>query len=409
MSITVDGTRLWCRLQESARYGATVRGGLRRLALSDADKQARDRLVHWAHSRNFVVTVDRIGNIFIRRPGRSPELPPVMTGSHLDTTPTGGRFDGIFGVLAGLEILETLEDHGISTRRSIEVVNWTNEEGIRFTPAMLGSMAFSGVLELAEALEIRDASGMRLGDALERIGYAGAGSVPGAPPHAFIEAHIEQGPVLEEQQYPIGIVTGVQGQVSLNVSVRGVEAHSGSTPMSLRHDALVAAAEMSLAVQSLTVASASDAVGTVGFFEVSPGARNTVPGNVEFSVDLRVPEESRLLKLEQRITEQFKSIAEARQVGLTFERVWMTAPLSFSATCIESLQRSAAALKLPALSMISGAGHDACQLHSIAPTGMLFVPCEHGISHNEAEYARPEDLTRGANLLLHSLLELAES
>lgn len=409
MRLAVDGTRLWDRLQQSARFGATRRGGLRRLALSDADKQARDILVAWARARNFPIEVDQIGNIFISRPGRDPGLAPVLTGSHLDTTPTGGKFDGIFGVLAGLEVLETLEDHQVTTQRTIEVVNWTNEEGVRFAPAMLGSMVFAGTLPLAQALDLRDDAGCRLGDELERIGYAGQRPVVGHPLHAALEAHIEQGPLLEQQQCPVGIVTGVQGQVSLDLQVLGMAAHSGSTPMTLRHDALLAAAEMSLAVEQLAFAFGSDAVGTVGRFEVAPGARNTVPGKVAFTLDLRAPQEEQLLALEQALLRHCEEVARARQVSLSAERSWITPPLHFAPACIDCLTRAAKALQMPALKMISGAGHDACQVHQVAPTGMLFVPCENGLSHNEAEHARPEDLTRGTNLLLHALLELATS
>ncbi len=409
MKIAVDGTRLWNNLQQQARYGATPRGGLRRLALTDEDKQARDALVAAARRRNFGVEVDQVGNIFISRPGTDPSLPPVLTGSHLDTTPTGGRFDGIFGVLAGLEVLETLADHQVATTRTLQVVNWTNEEGVRFAPAMLGSMVFAGVLPLEKALDLHDASGLRLGDELQRIGYAGDLPVPGRRLHAALEAHIEQGPLLEEKGYEVGIVTGVQGQISFDVRVLGMEAHSGSTPMSMRHDALVAAAEMCRAVRRLALDHGPAAVATVGRFVVFPGARNTVPGRVDFSVDLRVPDNRNLLEMEAALQKRCAEIAAEHQVTLQLERLWLTPPLHFADSCIACLTATAGELKLKALPMISGAGHDACQLHRVAPTGMLFVPCEKGISHNEAEYARPEDLTRGANLLLHSLLALAET
>jgi beta-ureidopropionase / N-carbamoyl-L-amino-acid hydrolase len=303
-NLTVNGERLWASLMELAQIGATEKGGVCRLAASDLDGEARRLFIGWCEAAGCTVTVDRIGNIFARRPGRNPNLPPVMTGSHLDTQPTGGRFDGAYGVMAGLEIVRTLNDLGYETEAPIEIVAWTNEEGSRFSPAMVGSGVFAGVFDLGYALGRPDnVSGVPLGAELERIGFAGPQPVGGRPVAAYFEAHIEQGPILEAAGLPVGIVSGAQGQRWYEITVTGQEAHAGPTPMPRRRDALVGAARMIDAVNRIGHAHAPYACATVGFVQVSPNSRNTIPGRVFFTVDFRHPQDEVLTAMDRELRE----------------------------------------------------------------------------------------------------------
>lgn len=402
----IDAVRLWHTIIATTEFGQTDKGGLNRTALTDSDKQVRDTLAGWATDDGLACDVDHVGNMFITLEGAQPELTPVMSGSHLDTTPTGGRFDGIFGVLAAFEVLRTLKENGIQHQRSIQAVNWTNEEGSRFSPAMAGSGIYTGVLETDKIYRSTTADGSVFLDELERIGYKGNAQTVN-PPYAYLEAHIEQGPVLENNNIPIGVVAGVQGQISLNVYVGGAEAHSGSTPMDARSDALLAASKMTVAVNEKALQKAKGAVATVGQIQVHPNVRNTVPGSVMFSVDIRVPDNRLLLEIELELKAEFDKIAVQSGAGVRVERLWHIPPVIFDKKCIDAITGSAGELGYKFMELVSGAGHDACHLSRIAPSGMIFVPCEKGISHNEAENAKPEDIAAGANVLMHSLLKLA--
>jgi len=405
----VSSERLWQSLMALARLGATSKGGVCRLALTDLDRQARDLFVEWCEAAGCSVSVDGVGNIFARRPGRNPKLPPVMTGSHIDTQPTGGKFDGCFGVMAGLEVIRTLNDLGIETEAPLEVVVWTNEEGSRFPPCMMGSGVFAGKFTLEDTLAKRDAQGVTVGEALNAIGYAGQRAVLGHPVGAYFEAHIEQGPILEDQAKTIGVVLGALGQKWFDLTLRGVEAHAGPTPMHLRKDALVGAAAVVEAVNRAALGHQPHACGTVGCLQAYPGSRNVIPGEVRMTLDLRHLQGEQLDSM----------IADVRAVidatcakhGLSHE-LTPTADfpaLYFDRGCVDAVRDSAQALGLPHMDIVSGAGHDAIFLAELGPAGMIFVPCENGISHNEIENATPEDLAAGCAVLLRAMLAASEA
>ncbi|MEE8187605.1 MAG: Zn-dependent hydrolase, partial [Kiloniellales bacterium] len=348
-----------------------------------------------------------MGNIFAHRPGRDESLPAVMTGSHLDTQPTGGRFDGVYGVLAGLEVIRTLNDHGIETDAPVEAVVWTNEEGARFAPAMTASGVFAGLFELDYAHAIRDPDGKTLGEELARIGYLGDVPCGGREVKAYFEAHIEQGPILEAEGKPIGVVTGAQGQRWFEVTVTGAESHAGTTPMNRRKDALAGAARMVAEVERLAAAHPPHAVTTVGMLEVSPNSRNTIPGQVFFTVDLRHPEDGTLADMAEALRVAFEGIAQEAGLTCAMEEILYFAPIAFDEYCVAAVRQGAVAQGYGHRDIVSGAGHDACYLSKAAPTGMIFVPCKDGLSHNEAESATPEDLAAGCNVLLHAVLSAA--
>jgi N-carbamoyl-L-amino-acid hydrolase len=406
-NIGVNGERLWDSLMEMAKIGATEKGGNCRLALTDLDREGRDLFVRWCEAAGCTVTVDRMGNIFARRPGRNDGLPPVMTGSHLDTQPTGGKFDGVYGVLAGLEVIRTLNDHGIETEAPVEATVWTNEEGSRFAPAMTASGVFAGVFELDYAYAIEDMDGQALGDELERIGYRGEAECGGRPVGAFFEAHIEQGPILEAEDKTIGVVTGAQGQRWYEVTVTGAEAHAGTTPMPRRQDALCAAAQLVSEVRAIAARRPPNAVATVGVLQASPNSRNTIPGRVFFTVDTRHPEDETLSDMGAELRAACDRVAGEDGVEVAIEEIWYSPPIVFDAECVAAVRQGAAAHGYGHRDIVSGAGHDACYISRVAPTGMVFVPCKDGISHNEIESATPEDLAAGANVLLHAMLERA--
>ncbi len=407
-TLRIDGQRLWRSLMEMAEVGATPAGGSCRLALSDEDKAGRDLFVSWCEAAGCRVTVDDMGNIFARRPGRQDDLPPVVAGSHLDTQPHGGRFDGVYGVLAGLEVIRTLGNHGVTTETPVEVAVWTNEEGARFAPAMVASGVFAGLFERDYALGRQDSEGKTLGEELRRIGYLGAEPCGGRPLGAFFEAHIEQGPILERNERTIGVVVGGQGQRWYDVTVQGQDSHAGSTPMPGRRDALVAAAAMTTAVRRLAEAHPPHAVGTVGQVEVSPNSRNTIPGEVRVTVDLRHPDDAVLARMGEAARAACADAAHAESVGLTIDEIWHSPPVVFDVGCVDAVRQAASRLGYAQQDIVSGAGHDACQICRVAPTAMIFVPCAGGLSHNEAESAEPEDLEAGCNVLLHAMLSRAE-
>lgn len=408
-NLRINGDRLWASLMELARIGATPKGGVCRLALTDLDRQGRDLFIRWCKEAGCTVTVDGIGNIFARRPGRDNSLPPVMTGSHLDTQPTGGRFDGAYGVMAGLEVVRTLNDAGFETDAPVEIVVWTNEEGTRFSPAMIGSGAFAGVFDLGAELGKTDLEGKTIGAELERIGYKGAAPVGGRKVGAYFEAHIEQGPILEAENKTIGIVTGAQGQRWYEITVVGQEAHAGPTPMPRRRDALVGSARMIDTVNRIGQRFAPLACATVGFVQVSPNSRNTIPGRVFFTVDFRHPVDATLSQMHEALHSEFRAIAEAAKVEVEIRDFWYFAPTPFAEDCVGAVREAAGRLGYAHRDIVSGAGHDAVYMAKVAPTGMIFVPCRDGISHNEVEDAAPADLTAGCNVLLHAMLERAKA
>jgi N-carbamoyl-L-amino-acid hydrolase len=403
----INTQRLWQSLMDLARIGATPKGGVCRLALTDLDKQARDLFIKWCEEAGCAVSVDAIGNIFARRPGRNPERAPVMTGSHIDTQPTGGKFDGCFGVMAGLEVIRTLNDLGLETDAPIEVVVWTNEEGSRFPPCMMGSGVFAGKLDLADTLAKQDEQGLIVGEELQRIGYAGSRAVLGHPVGAYFEAHIEQGPILEDQQKTIGVVMGCLGQKWFDLTLTGVEAHAGPTPMHLRKDALVGAAQVVSAVNRIAVQSQPHACGTVGCLNIHPGSRNVIPGEVKLTIDFRHLHADKL----QAMVDDLKQAIESAclQHGLTYH-LTPTAdfpPLDFASQCVDAVRQGAAQLGLSHMDIVSGAGHDAIFIAELGPAGMIFVPCEGGISHNEIENATPEDLGAGCAVLFRAMVKAA--
>lgn len=404
--LKINGQRLWASLMAMAEIGATARGGSCRLALSDEDRAGRELFAHWCTEAGMTLSVDPIGNLFARRPGSDPHAAPVMMGSHLDTQPEGGRFDGVYGVLAGLEVLRTLNDLGVQTRKPLEVVVWTNEEGARFTPAMFGSAVFTGVMALDAALAVRDADGISVAQALQRTGYAGNRPLGGAV-DAYFEAHIEQGPILEDNAKSIGVVSGGQAIRWLDVQVEGMAAHAGTTPMPLRKDALYGAAQMILAVEQVAADFAPQGLTTVGELSVAKSSRNTIPGRLTFTVDLRHHHDQQIAAMEQQVEERLERIARERGLKVRIDRHWLSPATPFDAECVAAVQQAVDGLGYPQQSIVSGAGHDAILLARYCPTAMVFIPCVGGLSHNEAEDVLPEDVRQGADVLLNAVLARA--
>ena len=406
-NLTIDGDRLWQSLMDMAVIGATEKGGSRRLALTDLDREGRDLFVSWCKEAGCTVRVDAMGNIFARRPGRDDSLPPVVTGSHLDTQPTGGKFDGVYGVLAGLEVIRSLNDMDYETEHPIEVVCWTNEEGSRFAPAMISSGVFAGAFTLEEAHAKEDVDGVTLGAELKRIGYAGDMPVGGREFHAYVEAHIEQGPILEEEDAPIGVVTTAQGQRWYELTLTGQESHAGSTPMDRRRDALLGAARIIELVNAIGLEYAPDGRSTVGVIESYPNSRNVIPGQVFLTSEFRHPEDDVLRQMDVDLREGLDAIVSEIGLESDFKEIFYIAPIVFDERCVSAVRKAAQARNLSSRDMVSGAGHDACYIAAVAPTSMIFIPCVDGISHNEAEDISPEWSTAGGQVLLGALLELA--
>jgi beta-ureidopropionase / N-carbamoyl-L-amino-acid hydrolase len=412
--LRVDGDRLWQRLEALGEIGA-VHGpngerGCARLALTDVDREGRDLVVSWMRDLGMEVAIDAIGNVVATRAGSEPGAAPVMVGSHIDTVRTGGRFDGNLGVLAGLEIVETLSQHGLTTRRPIEVAFFTDEEGARFAPDMLGSLVYVGGLAVEEALDITAADdGARLGDELARIGYAGPTPVPAAAfPHAYVELHIEQGPVLEDEGTTIGVVTGVQGISWTEVTITGQSAHAGTTPMNLRHDALAAAARSIHEVRLIAGSHGAPQVATVGSLSVVPNLVNVIPSNVVFSIDLRNTDEPTLKMVESEVFEACRVYAADEGCDISMRTLARFEPVEFDVEMIDLVETTAQRLGHSTRRMPSGAGHDAQMLARVCPTSMVFVPSVNGLSHNIAEYTTPADIEAGANVLLQVVLDRAE-
>ena len=412
-ALRVDVDRLTARIEALGEIGQVLgphgERGCARLALTDADRDGRDLVVTWMRDLGLTVAIDAIGNVFATRPGTRPELAPVMTGSHIDTVRTGGRFDGNLGVLAGLEVIETLITAGIETERAITVAFFTDEEGARFAPDMLGSLVYVGGLGLEDALDVRAADdGARLGDELDRIGYAGPLPCPGAAfPHRFVELHIEQGPVLEDEDVQIGVVTGVQGISWTELTIRGQSAHAGTTPMRLRHDPGYVAAEVSVAARRIATEIGGPQVATVGRIELTPNLVNVVPSTATLTVDLRHTDEAELQRAEALLTAHLDAVAAAEAVTVERRVLARFEPVDFDAGMVDLVAATAERLGYSTRRMPSGAGHDAQMLARVCPTAMVFVPSAQGLSHNIAEHTDAADLARGANVLLHVLLQSA--
>ena len=403
----VDGSRLWRSLMDLAAIGATPRGGVCRLALTDLDRQGRECVIRWGRDAGLSITTDRIGNVFMRRAGRRPELPPVMAGSHIDTQPTGGKFDGNYGVLAALEVVRTLNDRGVQTDAPLEVAFWTNEEGSRFVPVMMGSGVFAGAVPLESAWAAADLQGLTVRQELERIGALGDERPGDHPVGAYFEAHIEQGPVLEDHGKTIGIVTGVLGIRWYDCTITGMEAHAGPTPMALRKDALQAAAGLMQEVVAIARRHGPDGRGTVGQVQVHPNSRNVIPGRVRFSIDLRNSSDALCDAMDADIRAAAARVSAETGLPVQIEPVSAYPAQPFDAGCIDAVAGAAHQLGLSAMPVVSGAGHDAVYLARLAPTGMIFVPCAGGISHNEIEDASPAHLEAGCNVLLQVMLQRA--
>jgi N-carbamoyl-L-amino-acid hydrolase len=404
-NLTIDPQRLWDTLMETARIGGTPKGGICRLTLTDLDRQVRDWFRAECERLGCTVVVDEVGNMFATRPGRRTDVPPVAIGSHLDTQPTGGKFDGILGVLGGLEVLRTLHALGYETNAPLMLVNWTNEEGSRFAPAMLGSGVHAGVFDRAYADAREDRQGVRFADAIEAIGYRGDVPVGSTPIGAMFELHIEQGPILEAEGKTIGVVTGVQGMRWYEATVTGRDAHTGSTPMRLRKNALVGAARLVEAVDRIAHDHAPDAVGTVGLIEAKPNSRNVIPGEVFLTVDFRHPEDAVLDRMEAALAEAMREIPAALGLGIEWRKVWDSPAVRFDPDCIAAVREGAAKAGFAMRDMVSGAGHDAAYVARVAPTTMIFVPCAGGLSHNEAESTSLEECGAGAQVLLNAVLD----
>jgi N-carbamoyl-L-amino-acid hydrolase len=407
-NLRIDGDRLWGALMEMAKIGPGIAGGNNRQTLTDADGEGRTLFQRWCEAAGMTVSVDQMGSMFARHEGEDPSLDPVYIGSHLDTQPTGGRYDGVLGVLGGLEVIRTLNDLGIRTRRPIVLVNWTNEEGTRFAPAMLASGVFAGVHDQAWAYERKDRDGKSFGAELERIGWKGTEPVGGRPIHAMFELHIEQGPILEDEGVDIGVVTHGQGLKWLEVTVTGREAHTGSTPMPKRRNAGLGLARVTELVHEVALDYQPDAVGAIGHIEVFPNSRNIIAGRVVATIDIRSPDKGVLDEMDDRIRAGILTIAEALDISVTVEQVGHFDPVSFDSECVATVRAAAERLGYSHRDIVSGAGHDACWINRIAPTVMIMCPCVDGLSHNEAEEISPQWAAAGTDVLFHAVVETAE-
>lgn len=403
----VNGERLWSRLMDMAKFGATPAGGCNRQALTDEDRDGRRTFMAWCEDAGCELRIDQVGNIFARRAGSDDNLPPVITGSHLDTQPSGGKYDGILGVLAGLEVVESLNDASITTRRPLDIVVWTNEEGCRFDTAMMGSAVWSGNMPIDKAWALADRSGKTVREELERTGFLGQFPAEHSPVHAAFELHIEQGPVLEQETTAIGVVTGVQHMSRHRVIVQGEETHAGPTPMSMRKDPMMALAKFLPALYALAEEHAPDGRVTFGFIDAQPGSSNTVPGRLELTVDIRHPNVDAYRAMLENYEAAVLSACASLELGVELDCFWEAPGVEFDSECVAAVRDSVERLGYSWREMVSGAGHDACNVASVAPTSMIFVPCEGGVSHNEAESITPEQAESGANVLLNAMLARA--
>ncbi|MFT4130745.1 Zn-dependent hydrolase [Labrys sp. (in: a-proteobacteria)] len=403
-NLNINPQRLWDSLMETAKFGGTAKGGIKRLTLSDEDKKVRDWFKAQCEALGCTVSVDEVGNMFAVRPGRNNDLPPIAMGSHLDTQPTGGKFDGVLGVLGALEAMRTLHEQGYETNAPVEIINWTNEEGSRFAPAMLASGVFAGVFTPDYAYERLDRDGISFKDELERIGYRGAEKAGAHKFQAMFELHIEQGPILEDEQTMIGVVTGVQGMRWYEVTVTGQDAHTGATPMYLRKNALLGAARIIEAIDAIGQKH-QPGVATVGLIENKPNSRNVVPGEVFFTVDLRHPDEEVLEVMEREFRAALEAALPPMKLAYEEKRIWISPAVKFAPELIECVEHGADKAGFAMRRMVSGAGHDAAYIARVAPTTMIFVPCEGGLSHNEAESTSFDECAAGAQVLLNAVIE----
>ena len=407
-NLRTNSARLWDSLMNMAKVGPGVAGGNNRQTLTDADAEGRALFQSWCEAAGMTMGVDAMGTMFATRPGEDPEAIPVYIGSHLDTQPTGGKYDGVLGVLAGLEVIRSMNDLGIRTKHPVVVTNWANEEGARFAPAMLASGVFAGEIGLDYAYARKDLEGKTYGAELERIGWKGTEPVGARKMHAYFEYHIEQGPILEAQEKAIGVVTHVQGLWWLEFTLTGKEAHTGSTPMAMRVNAGLAMARIFEMMQEVTMAAQPDAVGGVGQVTFSPNSRNVLPGTVVFTVDIRTVDQANLDRMRAEIESRAAAICAEIGVGCAVEAVGHFDPVTFDPVLVGRVRAAAENLGYSHMDIVSGAGHDACWTAKVAPTTMIFCPCVGGLSHNEAEEISPEWAGAGADVLLHAVLETAE-
>ena len=406
-NLQIDSARLWGDIHETAKFGATPKGGVKRLTLGPEDKQVRDWFRVACEAAGCEVSVDALGTMFAIRRGRDMSKPPIGIGSHLDTQPTGGKYDGILGTLAALEVVRAMNDAAIETEFPICVCNWTNEEGSRYAPAMMASAAYAGDYTTDDILGRQDADGITVADALDTIGYRGAYAVGQQKFSAFVELHIEQGPLLEAENKTIGVVDRGQGIMWYNGSIAGFASHAGTTPMPLRKDALAAFSEVVLAVERIARDLGPNAVGTIGEIKIDNPSRNVIPGDLAFTVDIRSSESATLDKLHDALQRAVAEIIARRNVKITVEQIWRKEPTVFDTKLVDAVEAATKEMGYSHRRITSGAGHDACNLATVVPAAMIFVPCKDGISHNELEDATQADCTAGANVLLHTVLALA--
>ncbi len=407
-NLKINGTRLWDSLMEMAKIGPGIAGGNNRQTVTDEDGEGRKLFQRWCEEAGLTMGLDQMGNMFMRREGTDPDALPVYVGSHLDTQPTGGKYDGVLGVLAGLELVRTLNDLNIKTKHPIIITNWTNEEGTRFAPAMLASGVFAGVHTQDWAYEREDAEGKKFGDELERIGWRGEEEVGARKMAAMFELHIEQGPILEAEGKDIGVVTHGQGLSWTQITVTGKESHTGSTPMPMRKNAGLGMAKILQLVDDIAWAHKPDAVGAAGHIDVYPNSRNVIPGKVVFTVDFRSPDLATIEEMEKQLKEGAQKICNDMGLNVEFEKVGGFDPVTFDEKCVSAVRNAAERLGYSHRNLISGAGHDACWINKVAPTAMIMCPCVDGLSHNEAEDISKEWATAGAEVLMHAVVETAE-
>ena len=406
-NLRVNGDRLWDSLMEMAKIGPGVAGGNNRQTLTDEDSEGRHLFKKWCEDQGCSMGLDKMGNMFAYREGTDPDALPVYVGSHLDTQPTGGKYDGVLGVLGGLEIIRSLNDLNIKTKHPIVVTNWSNEEGTRFAPPMLSSGVFGGMHTLDWAYNREDSEGKTFGDELVRIGWKGEEEVGDRKMHAFFELHIEQGPILEAENKDIGVVTHGQGLSWTQITVTGKDSHTGSTPMPMRRNAGLGMARILEKVEEIALSHAPHAVGAAGHIDVYPNSRNVIPGKVVFTVDMRSPELSVIADMENRLMSESKNICENLGLEVEFEKVGGFDPVKFDEQCVSAVRDASEKLGYSHMNLISGAGHDACWINRVAPTAMIMCPCVDGLSHNEAEEISKKWATAGADVLLHAVLETA--
>ena len=406
-NISINSDRLWDSLMTMAKIGPGIAGGNNRQTVTVEDGEARKLLQKWSEDAGMTMKVDELGSMFFKRKGTDKNALPVVIGSHLDTQPTGGKYDGVLGVLAGLEIVRTLNDLNVQTKHPILVVNWTNEEGSRFPPAMMASAGYAGIYEVNTLLSAKDAEGNIFGDELDKIGWKGSETVGSQKFHCYYELHIEQGPILETEEVDIGIVTHGQGLKWLEVKLSGVEQHTGTTPMNVRKDTSLALSEIILAVNHIANKNQPNALGSVGHIEVSPNSRNVIAGNSLFTVDIRSPDINKLVKMENELKQMTTDICKKYKIEFEMDQIGGFDPVAFDKECLNNIRNSANKFGYSHKDIVSGAGHDACWINTVAPSAMIMCPCVDGLSHNEAEEIKPEWASSSTNVMLHAAIASA--